>query len=176
MYRTIDLGTLELSGKAVVSDPCYDRDVQLNISDISVQPGMYTAHASVYDEAENGIRIACLAAVHTDHRIDAQSKWKLISSSIRVGSGQCGIFDDTIYPQKGAQEEWEAFYAECGNIITSVTPAGILHNGKGVVTSSGYGDGTYKLHGVSEHGMFIALSLDYGLLQMRKVFDALISK
>ena len=60
-------GTIELSGKVVVSDPCYSRDVWCMATGIDVKPGEYKTYIVKKDGKEFGDRVAVIMAVHIDY-------------------------------------------------------------------------------------------------------------
>lgn len=175
--KTVEkLGMVELSGKVVVSDPCYDRDVWCMITNLSVKPGRYKVSVIRSDEKEWGVRIASIVMFHEDY-VDAKlGKWKSIEGTVGVDSGQCGIYDDAVYPQAKDHSDNEPFYDECCNITLGKKSAGILKSGKGVVSSSGYGDGSYELFAISKGGERVALMLDYDLVKMRDTMRMLMER
>jgi hypothetical protein len=87
--------------------------------------------------------------------------------NIGIDSGQCGIFDDTIYPadkkSRGKFDDKGSFYGECCQITLSKEKGGIMKNCKGLVSSSGFGDGIYDCCDQGYKGERIALMVDYGL-------------
>ena len=176
MKTVNDLGVIELSGTVVVSDPCYDRDVWCMQTGILIKPGRYKAMAVCSDEEELGTRVANLILVHEDYQMDSKEDWVSLCTSIGVDSGQCGIFDDSVYPQSKDHPDRDPFYDECCNITLSRQSAGILCNGKGVVSCSGYGDGEYELFAKIRDGQHVALMLDYNLLKMKRVMQMLVDK
>ena len=172
----IELGWIDLSDKVVVSDPCYNRDTWCMRQDIPVLPGRYQVHIIMADEGEFGHRVASLVAVHEKYPITHQKQWRVVDEEIGVDSGQCGIFDDSAYPDLTDAAGREAFYDECCNITLSKKQAGILHNGKGALSSSGYGDGSYRLSGVSHRSEYVALMLDYSLASKRAIMELLVAE
>lgn len=176
MKTTKDLGTIELSNTVVVSDPSYDRGTWCMTTGMAIKPGNYKAWVIQSDEGEWGNRIASLFLVHEDFATAALVDWESVNEEIGVDSGQCGIFDDTIYPQKGDKASEERFYNECCSITLGDVPAGVLENNKGVVTSSGYGDGGYELFAISVTGERVALMLDFKLAKMREIMEAITSR
>jgi hypothetical protein len=173
MKTVKELGRVTLSDKVVVSDPCYDRDVWCMQTDIPVKPGRYNVMILLSDEKKWGTRVANLILIHEDHQGSPQKDWKYVCSSIGVDSGQCGIFDDTIYPQSKDHPDLEPFYTECCALTLSDELAGILESGKGVVTSSGFGDGGYELLAKKDGDRYVALMLDYNLAEMQTIMRAL---
>jgi len=177
MSTTIkSLGTVEFSGKVVVSDPSYSRGTWCMKTDLPVKPGTYHVYAAYSNEGEWGLRVAALAFYHEEHMpLTPVSEWHEIAANIGVDSGQCGIFDDTIYPQTIDHPD-HPFYMECCNITLANGCAGILRSGKGAVSSSGFGDGVYTISVVERDGENVALLLDYDLVKMRPLIMALLNQ
>jgi hypothetical protein len=173
MKTVKELGWVDLSEKVVVSDPCYDRDVWCMQTGVPVKPGRYKVFILLSNEKDWGVRVANLVLVHEDHQGSPQKDWESVGSCIGVDSGQCGVFDDAVYPQSKDHPNFEPFYEECCNLTLSKDMAGILANGKGVVTSSGFGDGSYELLAKKDGDRCVALMLDYDLVEMRTVMRAL---
>ena len=159
-------GVITLSGKVVVSDPCYDRGAWCMKTDFPVKPGRYYAFAVYSDEGKMGIRVAALALYHEDYIRMPLFDWQRIDCTIGVDSGQCGIFDDSAYPQTKDHPDHEPFYDECCKITLADSQAGILRSKQGVVSTSGYGDGTYALKTIAREGENVALMLDFDLVNM----------
>jgi hypothetical protein len=144
--------------------------------DIFVEPGKYNAFVVISDEGDFGERVACLTLVHEGYQ-DNESDWDLISENIGVDSGQCGIFSSTVYPMSLRDgDEHKYFYDECCETTLAEDQAGILWNEEGVVASSGYGDGCYGLFAKRDrNGQNVALMVDFNLVRMHDLFEALIS-
>jgi len=107
------LGAVEFSGKVVVSDPCYDRGTWCAQTDFPVKPGRYQVHATFSDEGGFGLRVAALAFYHEDFMQQALwMEWQEACTNIGVDSGQCGVFDDTIYPQSKDHPDNQPFYED----------------------------------------------------------------
>ena len=169
-----DIGNIELSNSVIVSDPSYDRGTWCMIADLTIKPGKYKTWIVQSDEGEWGHRVAFLFLVHEGFALD-QLSWISESEQIGVDSGQCGIFDDSIYPQLNDKNYEEAFYNECCSITLDELPAGALENNQGVVTSSGYGDGCYELFAASVNGERVALMVDFKLAKMNEIMKAITS-
>jgi len=161
------LGTVEFSGRVVVSDPCYDRTTWCMQPDFPVRRGRYQVFATISDEGEMGLRVASLMVCHEDFVDEALAlEWQVAVTDIGVDSGQCGFFDDSVYPQSKDHHESKPFYDECCEITLADSQAGLLQSGKGVVSSSGYGDGGYCLWAKEVNGENVALLLDFNLIKM----------
>ena len=168
-----NIGTITLSGKIVISDPCYDRDTWCMITDFPVKPGKYDVQVAYSDEGDFGVRIAALLLIHTESKNIKSNEWSSVEC-VGVDSGQCGIFDDAIYPHKKDHQDFEPFYDECCKLTLRDEQCGILNNGSGVVTSSGYGDGSYEFLAVIRDGENVALILNYDLMEMNKIMRKLL--
>ena len=90
----INAGCIELSGKVIVSDPCYDRTVWCMAADVAVKSGKYAVYIAKKDEKEFGTRVAAIMAVHEEYIESIKESWEPYDCCIGVDSGQCGIFDD----------------------------------------------------------------------------------
>jgi len=170
------LGIVEFSGKVIVSDPCYDRETWCMQPDFPIKPGRYQVHATFSDEGRLGLRVAALAFYHEDFIQQALwMEWQSAITSICVDSGQCGIFDDSIYPQSKNHPDNQPFYEECCGITLTGDRAGILQSGMGALSSSGYGDGCYTLSVIEQDDENVALLLDFDLLKMRQLMMSLLN-
>ena len=170
------LGTVEFSGKVVISDPCYDRGSRCMKTNFPVRPGRYRVYAAYSDEGSLGLRVAALTVCHEAFKPqDLVDIWQEVDADIGVDSGQCGVFDDSIFPYAKDSPDHRPFYDECCDLTSVDSQAGILQSGTGVVSSSGYGDGGYTLRVVERDGKNVALLLDYDLENMRRVMTALLA-
>jgi len=96
-----------------------------------------------------GTRISENIAIFGDVSIEqaktilSEEKWKNTNIEVGVDSGQCGIFQDSKYPE-GDTGEWgekDSFYGKCCELTLGNENGGVLDFG--IVSSSGYGDGSY---------------------------------
>lgn len=163
-----DVGRINLSGKVVVSDPCYKRNGWCMAKDVAVKSGEYATYFVMKDDMDWGVMVAAVIAVHVDYADSMKADWELYDCVLGVDSGQCGIFDDTIYPKhkkpRGKYGDENSFYGECGNLTLSDAQGGILKNRNGIVSSTGDGDGLYSLFCQRHKGECVALMIDYGLV------------
>jgi len=171
------VGTVEFSGKVVVSDPCYPRGTFCMKTDFPIKPGRYQVFATISDEGQFGLRVAALMFTHEDfYPWTFSQKWKVAIPSLGVDSGQCGIFDDAIYPQSKAHPEYQPFYDECCEITLADEQTGILQSGMGALSSSGFGDGSYALSIVESDSETVGLLLDYALVEMKPLMLSLLQQ
>lgn len=136
-----------LSSRVVVSDPCYTRDVWCR-GEVDVTPGTYETFLHYGDEN----RVSKL-------RIVRKGSGEAVSTEtadfdVGVDSGQAGIFCDTVYPTgqcTGEYGEKGTFYGGICELTLGEGYAqpevpwyqGGTYQGKGLVSLSGYGDGSY---------------------------------
>jgi len=152
------------SGKLIVSDPCYDRDVWCMGELSNVQNGEWEAFVVVSNEGDWGNRIAELIIRHTSRPdIEDIDIDRPTSFHVGVDSGQAGFFCDSIYPHGdcGEYDDLSSFYGRaCDKTLNTSEQAGIVDNA-GVVSSSGFGDGSYDcyVHHDSETGKIVAASI-----------------
>lgn len=135
------LGSFNQSVTMIVCDPCYKRDYSTGPSlfnRIEVVAGSWDAFTYYF-----GGRVSRLEAkLHGSH----SSKYEVLVEDCSVDSGQFGFYDDTIFPyyDERDHEDKDKFYGKCCDITLSKLQAGIIDD-KGVVSSSGFGDGSYKV-------------------------------
>lgn len=90
MLEKQNIGTIQLSDKIRITDPCYSPDTWC-AGTLDILPGRYNCFSQKVDTGDWGIRIATLEVRHEDYlEIDATEPTKI---TVGVDSGQCGIFD-----------------------------------------------------------------------------------
>lgn len=88
-YDTYEVGTFEIiSGDVIVSDPCYDFDVDQVLS--NVKTGTWKAYVKISMRDEN--RCSELIAIHSDYELK-DMRWEQSNVGVGVDSGQAGIYD-----------------------------------------------------------------------------------
>lgn len=148
----IDLGTFEMvSERMAVSDPCYDTDVWCRGELSNVLPGIWKASVVKRDEGDWGMRAAKLIAVHEDYADSVVELMELAPFEVGVDSGQAGLFDaqhsrdDAVVADPGTavngNDPGALWYMRCCHLTLTKLAAGVLPYG--VVSSSGFGDGSY---------------------------------
>lgn len=147
------LGDFELSDKAVISDPCYERPESINRSNavVDVTPGVWEAEIFIQDEGSWGKRVAELFAYGPSY--GNRHSWEFLTTC-GVDSGQLGVFDYAKYPigVNGYDSDYddpENWYRRACNETydekDKLKRAGIVE-GMGVNSSSGFGDGSYEVY------------------------------
>lgn len=163
------------SGKLVITDPCYDLGIWCNAT-VDAKNGKWVADVEKIKEGFSRNRCAMLMAYHAGTllenpklREELRSRFKLnapLEFVFGVDSGQLGYFDLEIYKNDGSVttslEGWddpdtEPWYGSCCH-QTCDTPErwGVINGG--VVSSSGWGDGSYATYGIKDNdGVYVAL-------------------
>lgn len=169
--------TIQLSEEVMVSDPCYSVPTWCQRKLTGVLPGEYVTNAFRTDNTGGwGTRVAALVAVHKDY-IEDPLTWRAVTSAdIGVDSGQCGIFSMETYRNDATfmepnnfgfpnHEEGDHWYGHmCDRTLTD-EQWGTYD--KGVVSSSGIGDGSYKLLVAKHNGKIVGIAIDFFILKFR---------
>lgn len=165
------IGQFTMTGEIMrVSDPCYDKHTCCSGPSgpsgliFDCLPGNWDA-AATYSDVILGTRVAMLIAKHESipdfaicnqvrgdgERIYFSPQWRDSGIMVCVDSGQAGLFDDAKYQNNsvfdGMPEPVSTFgdiwYRHCCDLTLSEARAGVIPFG--AVSSSGYGDGCYKV-------------------------------
>lgn len=137
---------IRLGTKVVVSDPSYEIPTWCQEVIKDVRPGVYDTDVEISDEGDWGERIASLTALHESCKDDPT--WEHYSNNIGVDSGQAGIFCASSYGDDKGGEDW--YDKMCDKTLSD------KHWGtydSGVVSSSGFGDGSYELLVSRQYGI-----------------------
>lgn len=175
MYNAVKLGSFQItSGKARISDPCYDLETWCAGTLDAVKNGDWKAQVLKKDMGDWGNRCGVLIAHHGDNPVTYEySGWNKEAIDVGVDSGQAGIFDLAHFKDddsvrgltresvQGTICEDEPFYSFCCDRTLSRIGAGTIPYG--VISSSGYGDGGYECYTVTEHGEIVAIMIDFCL-------------
>ena len=156
------------SGKIVCSDPCYKTDVWcMGIVD-NVENGSWIAIADKKDMGDWGERITSLFIGNKQHLernpklVDYVFEDEPLNFAGGVDSGQFGFFDFANYRNDESAKDLEKYdfgagydiedgdkwYRACSNLTLGDESWGTLPNG--VVSSSGFGDGSYDVYGYKD--------------------------
>ena len=156
------------SGKVVLSDPCYDLGTWCQGVVNNVKNGEWLADAEHVDSFGN--RVAVLISYHKDYPAtpDDIMDGELLPFDGGVDSGQFGHFDydgyredETVQGVERISEdiicEDEPWYSICCDRTMSNDGFGVIP--LGVVSSSGYGDGSYPSYGIkNEEGEYVGFA------------------
>lgn len=176
---------IKLNSEVVVSDPCYTIPTWCQAVVDKVKPGMYDTHLKKHDAGDWGVRCSTLLVIHEDHKND-KLKWEDYPATIGVDSGQCGIFskesyrNDSITEKIGLgdgdisffdvspwkemtesreEEDGEKWYESMCSRTLGEQRWGVYD--EGVVSSSGFGDGSYALFVAKKRGKIVAMCVDF---------------
>lgn len=166
------------SGKIICSDPCYSTDTWcMGIVD-NVVNGTWVASVDKRDMADWGERIAVLWIANKEQMAkNPKIAWEVLAEEPMnftggVDSGQFGFFDKAFYKNDESAKDLEKYdfgvdydkevgdkwYRGCANITLGAESWGVLPNG--VVSSSGFGDGSYDVFGLkNSEGEYIAFAV-----------------
>ena len=140
MKKKIKLGTFKVTeNKIVVADPSYDFGDFGTLILSDVLEGKYFAVITTADKF-----VASLNICHSDYK-NIELNFSLCGE-IFVDSGQAGFFDRSYFIENQGEtfSDITSFYGLACAITMSSKQAGIMKR-KGVVSSSGFGDGFYSV-------------------------------
>ena len=166
------------SGKLVCSDLCYSIPTWCQGIVENVKNGVWGAEINLSDEGDWGMRIADLFVCNEDSFAKDNTIGEKIFNdepmnfNAGVDSGQFGFFDFAHYRNDESAkdlkkyefgdnydiEEGDAWYRACSDLTLGDEQWGVLPNG--VVSSSGFGDGSYDVFGYKdENGEYVAFAV-----------------
>jgi hypothetical protein len=153
-----NIGTFEVnSGFIRVTDPCYTPDTWC-AGDFEARNGTWNAEIVYSEDNSWGRRVVELHIWHTGIRYARSAHlFKELIIDVGVDSGQCGFFDSEEYKtnQGGDFDDKESFYGKvCALTLQESDPAGVISFG--AVSSSGPGDGSYRVSIIESDGKAVA--------------------
>ena len=154
MTKLLKLGSFTVTDKIIVADPCYDYDKFGTVTLHNVLAGKYIATV----EVEKNLVVA-LHISHSNFKNDILESENV--GYIAVDSGQAGFFDLDFFRKNEGGEvgDLNTFYGLACAITLSPKQAGVIKK-RGVVSSSGFGDGRYDVFvSRDEVGKIVAASL-----------------
>jgi len=136
-----ELGTFEVeSGKLMITDPCYEPGTWCQGELREVHNGTWSARVIKNGEGRCAELVAECDVVSLS---EASRFWEPQDIDVGVDSGQAGIFDSEHFRSEadaiGIEKSW---YSMCCDKTLGKMGAGVIPCG--VVSSSGYGDGSYN--------------------------------
>lgn len=164
------IGIIQLNQYVYVTDPCNDVDeCYLYMKELdNVSPGEYVCLIKVIDTDDWGHRVSELHVVKEsffkEHNSDLDKipyNKEALPCVIGVDSGQVGVFDANYYDKNQPDNDYENLNSWYRKVCDLTYHAGIIDS-LGVVTASGYGDGSYEL--------FTAEDSDNNVVAMKVVF------
>lgn len=164
------IGEFEIvSGKAAITDPCYDLDHDGSSQKLldNVKIGTWNLHIP-YTESM-GERPSELICLHLDHQENYD--WQYGKRIIGVDSGQAGMFDIQHFKDDNIVEGVERICKDPENIVCEDEPwysivadrslseecGGVIPFG--AVSSSGHGDGLYTYYTKEHEGQIVGVKV-----------------
>lgn len=129
-----------------VTDPCYDMQFGTAGTLTNVKNGNWLATVDLFDD-DGYNYVKYLHIYHQDLPHDANVRnlakgWEKTNIKVDVDSGQAGFFDQEYFEQLWSDKDAKQnAYTKIRNATDSRQRWGIVKHG--VVSSSGFGDGTY---------------------------------
>ena len=149
-YFTKDNDTVqfEMGTQVMISDPCYKKEADYNRCQLVVGtvPGQWAARVDLSDEGVWGVRVAALSAWSLDHA-GLVYPVLAVDGEVCVDSGQMSIVSLDAYEgsNKGFGDPGTFYGDACELTLAEGAFGGLLKSGRGVVSSSGFGDGGYRV-------------------------------
>lgn len=149
------------SGKIQVTDPCYDLNVWCAATIDNARNGKYHSFVTRINAGVWGNKISALTIIHEDFLTKQKRlRYRWIDASIGVDSGQAGFFDYNKLNNIKIHEQLDnEFYNEVCELTSESDNFGCVEFG--VVSSSGYGDGSYSLWTAEHNGETVAAKIVY---------------
>ena len=150
----LKLGSFTVADEIIVADPCYDYDNLGTLILDNVLSGKYIATAEVVKNLVVALHIS--PSYFKNDILESESV-----GYIAVDSGQAGFFDLDFFRnnQGGEVGDLNSFYGLACSITLSPKQAGVIKK-RGVVSSSGFGDGCYDVYvSRDEVGKIVAASV-----------------
>lgn len=168
---------IKLGDKVVVSDPCYTIPTWCQIIVENVIPGYYVPMVRGVETDGWGNRTSMQMCIHEDY-IGKESElllsWVEHGGTVGVDSGQAGIFSRESYRndkhpiEKGGYDfeltlrdgDGDEWYEKMCQRTLDVSHWGLYD--EGVVSSSGFGDGSYPLYVlITEDDKVVGFCIDF---------------
>ena len=153
------IGTISLGEISFLSDSCYGTYSNLNTT-IKTKPGEYKVYVTYCEDKDDFLkgRIGSLIAIHKDAKDKTFPTDDRENLKCYVDSGTCGIFDGEYFEEThtadDVDDDWyEKFVIPMDNYV--------ITDGKGAISSSGIGDGCYKVYARYENGVATAIRIKY---------------
>ena len=167
-----------VSGKMVLSDPCYELGTWCQGIVDNVKNGTWLADVDQKDMDDWGVRVASLFIVNKQAlEKDPNISFEVVGQEPMnfeggVDSGQFGFFDKDFYRndelakdldkenfgENYDMQSGDTWYRACSKLTLGNDQWGVLPNG--VVSSSGFGDGSYDVFGLKDDsGEYVAFAV-----------------
>ena len=151
----------------MVSDPCYGIGTWCQGVIENVMPGTYKCHVEYYHDNFWGTRVSAIEVINESYYFN-ELDYLEMGFEVGVDSGQAGIFDYAYYAQHHmdsneyphVDDDWYDRVCALTCIKNKFTGSAI--DGLGLVSSSGYGDGSYYCYTAdNQDGNVIAIRVEF---------------
>lgn len=147
-----EAGQFRCSSSMWVTDPCYKPGTWCQHKLEKVASGDWKSYVLIADSGSWGKRVAELIAYKGDEVLSGDPRWEIARGvNIGVDSGQAGFFSGETSIGSGEYGEVDTFYGACCAATNGKNQSGIINN-QGVVSHSGFGDGSYLLFTIQGRG------------------------
>lgn len=153
------LGTINLENSVYAIDPCYEPGSRYSGKIDNVKPGIWHTFRKIGYCDDWGFRIAELIIRHEDY-LEGDIEQLAEGVDVGVDSGQAGFFDAPYYEENKAKENEDEWYDRVSDITLGEKSAGTIDM-KGVVASSGFGDGGYNLYTHEVDGKVVGMRIEF---------------
>lgn len=150
------IGTIKLENSVYVTDPCYEPGIWCSGKVDNLKAGIWNCFRKV-GYTDWGFRIAELIIRHEDYP-EGEIENFMEGVDVGVDSGQAGFFDAPYYEDCKSEEKDEEWYDRVSDLTLGEHSCGTIDM-KGVVASSGFGDGGYDLYTHEEGGKVVAMRI-----------------
>jgi len=152
------IGTIKLGNSVYVIDPCYEPGTWCSGEVQNLKTGIWKCFRKVA-YTDWGFRIAELIIRHEDYP-EGDIETLMEGVDVGVDSGQAGFFDAAYYEEMKSEENNEEWYDRICDITLGEHSCGTIDM-KGVVASSGFGDGGYNLYVHEENGKVVGMRIEF---------------
>lgn len=169
---------IKLGNEVVVSDPCYTIPTWCQTIVTNVIPGYYEPLVKKHESNGWGNRVSMLMCIHEDYigkEDEIDVNWVEHGGTIGVDSGQAGIFSKESYrndkhPIEKGDADFSCSRGEDGDEWYDKMCQRTLDElqwgsyDEGVVSSSGFGDGSYTLYVLTtDEDEVVGFCIDFGV-------------
>lgn len=154
--------TINVGSRVYLTDPCYPPGTWCQVT-TTVKPGAWRCHVEFFTNELNWRYVSKLICRHEDYP-DMEIPKAPAFYSLGVDSGQFGMFDADFYEKINSDEKkCQSIYSRiCQITLNDDKGCTGTVNGKGIVTRSGYGDGSYSARvAKDENGTIVCVEIDF---------------
>lgn len=152
------IGTIKMENNVYITDPCYEPGAWCSGKVENVKTGVWKCFRKVA-YTDWGFRIAELIVRHEDYP-EGDIETLMGDVDVGVDSGQAGFFDVAYYEYMKSEEKDEEWYKRVCDLTLGEHKCGTIDM-KGVVASSGFGDGSYDLYVHERNGKVVGMRVEF---------------